>query len=244
MANKKNLRKAMTVPSYNKLIENNDILSALLEELKKEFKFPYNGVLEVGTGTGIFLTKYLTSKEREKQIEKFYGMEPIDEFFEESKRHVVRLSHTDATEHEYYGGNPFDAIVQSLVTNHIKPDKKEKYIHNINSNLTVGGKFLVMDMFIPKYNDEEGRKKSIEEFIKANIEYFKAQKNDFVMNYFYEVLNGRSDDYLAGDYKISVEVFKENLEKQGFKKVEIKLFKGADGFDWEKLGYYIVSAEK
>src|SRR5690606_12084645 len=100
-----------------------------------KFQFPLKSVLEIGTGTGHFLTKFLIENERSKQIDKFYGMEPVDELFEESKRYVVRLSRTDATAQEYFGGNPFDIITFVLTFNHITDDKKKSFIKHIFNNL-------------------------------------------------------------------------------------------------------------
>src|SRR5688572_2893771 len=97
----KRKKKTINIEGYNKLIEENNILQGALKMAQGRFEFPIDSLLEIGTGTGNSLTKFLNAKEKSKQIQKFYGMEPIDDFFEISKRYVVRLSHTDATTHEY-----------------------------------------------------------------------------------------------------------------------------------------------
>lgn len=241
--NKKN---SLNVDAYNQLLTQNSILEHLLLKIGEKFEFPIQSVLEIGTGTGTYLTKYLILKERAKQIQKFYGMEPIGEFFEESKKHVVRLSRTDATAHEYFGGNPFNIITFAFVLSHIFPDKKKVFLKNISSNLDDfdGGKLIVLDAFIPSYNNDEERIQSQKDFLKANYEYFKSHNNELLADYFQSVLKEIHEDYFIGDYKISIEKFEEILKHVGFKNIQKELYVGKDSADWEKMGYYIVVASK
>lgn len=245
MANKKN--KGINIENYNRLISENPFLNDLLEKVKKEFSFPVKSLLEIGTGTGLFLTKFLIEKERDGSIEKFYGIEPVSEFFEESKRHIVRLSHTDATRHQYYGGNPFDIITYSFVTGHIFDDKKAKFIDNIYNNLQdEGGKLIIIDSFIPDYSDPEERKKMNQKMLNANISYFKSlkDKGQYIMNYFTNVIHEQHEDYHTGNYKTSIEKLIELLDDAGFEEIETKNIRGKGKGKWKDMGYYIITAIK
>ncbi len=231
---------------YNNIVAENALLWDVLSVMKNMFIFPIESLLEIGTGTGNFLTKYLVEKERAKQIDKYYAIEPVDEFFEESKRQVVRLSRTDATLHEYFGGNPFDVVTYSMVYNHIKPDKKLKLLKNIYNNLnSKNGMLVVLDMFVPDYKNQEERKKSIEEFLQAHLEYNKKKKNKFLTKYFTSVVKGEHEDYYVGEYKESVSEFLKNLKKIGFKKIKVHLHEGKESkVDWQTLGHYVITASK
>ena len=244
MATKK--KNKLSVDAYKRISVENEIRAELLEKAKKEFSFPFDSVLEIGTGLGDYLTRFLVTSERAKDIGKFYAMEPIDEFFEESKRHVVRLSRTDATSQEYFGGNPFDAITFAFVLNHITPDKKAKFLENVYKNLTDDdGKIIIIDAFVPQYKNEEGKKKNTEKFIKSHVAYHKEHDGDtYPMNYYYNVLNETHDDFFIGEYKTSVDEVKTILEDVGYENIKVKLFKGKNKADWKSMGYYTITAEK
>lgn len=244
MSKKAKKKKPINIDIYKRLINENDVIVDCLEITKKKFNFPVKSLLEIGTGTGHFLTRFLIESERAKKIDKFYGMEPVDELFEESKKYVVRLSRTDATAQEYFGGNPFDIITFILSFNHITDDKKRSFIKHIYNNLQDGGKLVLFDTFIPEYKTQEEKTNSIKAFINENIKYFKSKKNDFVMNYFYTVLNNETDDYIFGDYKSSLNNFTAILENIGFINIKVKAFKGEGEVNWKKMGYYVITADK
>lgn len=244
MGKKFKKRKPINIEMYNRLIKENGLILESIEKLKKKFKFPVKSILEIGTGTGQYMTKFLIENERAKQIEKFYGMEPVDELFEESKKYVVRLSRTDATAQDYFGGNPFDMITFALVFSHITDDKKKEFIKHAYNNLRNGGKLIAFETFIPNYNNQEQKADAIKDFIKENIKFFKSNKNDFIMNYFYQLLNGEVDDYIFGEYKYSIKDFEKYLDEIGFTNIKIEKFKGEKDYNWNKMGYYIITAEK
>jgi SAM-dependent methyltransferase len=231
-----NKKSAVNIDNYNQLHNNNPILPELLEQIQSKFDFPIPSVLEIGTGTGTFLTKYLILKERSKDIDKFYGMEPLGEFFEESKKHVVRLSRTDATSHEYFGGNPFNVITFAFVISHIFPDKKKTFLQNISNNLDDfdGGKLIVMEAFLPDYESEEEKKESQSKFFKANEDHFASVDNKLLAEYFRSVSKQVHEDYFIGDYKISVEKFVDILKHVGFTSIETELYIGKGESDWKK----------
>ncbi len=236
----------INIENYNRLLSENQLLGEFLSKFQKKYEFPIESMLEIGTGTGTFLTKFLVLKERAKEIERFYGMEPISEFFDESKRHVVRLSRTDATAHEYFGGNPFQVITFSFVIGHIFPDKKRTFLKNIFNNLDdfADGRLVVMDSFIPDYKNDEDRKKKNNVFLEANIDFYKSQKNQYMVNYFRNVMTEQHDDYFYGDHKISIVKFQDLLKDVGFSNIKAELFKGRGKADWKKMGYYIITANR
>ncbi|MBD3362157.1 methyltransferase domain-containing protein [Candidatus Dojkabacteria bacterium] len=237
-------KKTINTDSYKRVVEENKVLDEILEKLKNKYDFPVDNLLEVGTGLGNFLTKFLVDSERTKDIGKFYAMEPVDEFFEESKRHVVRLSRTDAVTQEFFGGNPFDVITFSMVYNHIKPDQKKKFLKNIKNNFKDEGKLVVFDMFLPEYDDEDHKKEIEKEFLRAHIDYFKNHEGEYLMNYFTNVLKGVHEDFWVGKYKTSLKDFTKMLKKVGFENIEVEHHKGEGKADWEKMGYHIITAEK
>lgn len=245
MAKKFKKRKPINIETYIRLIKENPIIVEAIEKIKSKFKLPVKSVLEIGTGTGMFTTKFLIENERAKLIEKFYGMEPVDELFEESKKFVVRLSRTDATAQEYFGGNPFDVISFALVFSHITDDKKRSFIKHIHNNLKENGKLIAFETFIPKYDSQESKEQNISQFIKNNIDFFKSTHNDFVMNYFCQLPKEDTDDYIFGDYKYSLENFKDLLEAADFTNIKIEeiIPKNAKSGS-SNLGYYVITADK
>ncbi|MBP9759226.1 class I SAM-dependent methyltransferase [Candidatus Dojkabacteria bacterium] len=244
MGKKFKKRKPINIEMYNRLIKENGLILECIEKLKKKFELPVKSILEIGTGTSQFATKFLIESERAKLIEKFYGMEPVDELFEESKKYVVRLSRTDATSQDYFGGNPFDIISFSLVFSHITDDKKKGFIKHAYNNLRDGGKLIAFETFIPDYTNQEQKEIATNNFLKENIKFFKSNKNDFIMNYFYQLMNEEAEDYIFGEYKYNLKTFKDYLENVGFNNIKIEQHKGTKDFDWGKMGYYIITADK
>jgi ubiquinone/menaquinone biosynthesis C-methylase UbiE len=246
MSKKLRKKKPINVETYNQLIKENEILQNCVEITKNKFKLPVGSLLEIGTGTGKFLTKYLIENERAKKIGKFYGMEPVDELFEESKKHVVRLSRTDATAQEYFGGNPFDVITFSLVLSHITDDKKRSFIKHVYSNLEDEGKLILFETLLQPFTTHDEKIERIKQFQEEHIQYFKRKKNKIIKEFIEAVINDDEDDYIFGDYKTSLENLTKILEDVGFTNVKIELYKDKqrEGVDWKKLGYYIISADK
>lgn len=243
MANKRK-KETVDIDLYNKIVRQNKVQWDVFEEMKKYFEFPYNSLLEVGTGTSNFMTRYLIDSERSKSIDKFYAMEPVDEFFEESKRSVVRLSRTDATLHEFFGGNPFDVITFAMVYSHVNTELQRKLIQNIYNNLKdEESRFVAMDVFLPEY--EEGQKEEVlKTFYETQLKYAEKTKNDYMQKYFQKIIDGKQEDYLTGKYKTPVKQIVDDINYIGFDSVKVELFEGKGKFDWEALGYYIIVADK
>lgn len=246
MSKKIRKKKPINIETYNQLIKENELLQNCLEIAKKKFKLPVNSLLEIGTGTGKFLTKFLIENERSKKIGKFYGMEPVDELFEESKKHVVRLSRTDATAQEYFGGNPFDVITFALVFSHVTDDKKRSFIKHIYSNLEDGGKLILIETLLKDFANHDQKLERIAEFIEEHIKYFKRKKSKLVKDYLESIKSDENDDYIFGDYKSSLSNIKKLLEDAGFINIKVELLKDKEreGVEWKNLGYYIISADK
>lgn len=242
MANKQK-KNTINIDSYKRLQKEHLFLDELLKEVQGKFEFPVDSVLEIGTGIGTHMTRFLVENERSKNINKFYAMEPVDEFFEQSKRHVVRLSRTDAISQEYYGGNPFDVITFSLVYNHIKPDEKAAFIENISNNFREGGKLVLFDVFIQDYDDNEQKKENEKALVSEQREYFRG-KNQYMMNYFTNVMNDIHDDFWVGSHKASLKDIVKSLEFEDFVNIKTQLYTGEGDADWEKMGYYIITADK
>jgi phospholipid N-methyltransferase len=235
-------KKKIDIVAYRKLLCENEISKGLAKTLKEQIIFPIENFLEIGTGTTDFMTKHFIIEERNKNISKFYAMEPVDEYFEESKRHVVRLSRTDAITQEYYGGNPFDFVFSAFVLNHVYPDQKLKFLKNVRENLKRNGTFMLVDSLIPTYKNEDDRKQKVLDHYKLQADYAKKSKQDCLIKYFDSIVNKSCDDVWLGNYKISVEDMRSLLEKARFKNIQIQLFEGKDKYDWKGLGYYIIRA--
>ncbi|MCA9385488.1 class I SAM-dependent methyltransferase [Candidatus Dojkabacteria bacterium] len=244
MASTSKKKKQLDTDMYSKIVREHSILWDILEIAKKEYNFPVDSVLEIGSGTGNYLTDFLIKKERAGEIEKFYAIEPVDEFFERSKRSVVRLSRTDATAHEYFGGNPFDIITFSFVYNHIHPDKKKTFLNNVYSNLRdEESRLVVIESFIPEY--EEGKKSEAEEkHMQAHKDYADLTDNSYIARYLKKVEKGDYDDLLIGPYKSTLKEFVGYLDQVGFDEITVQKFTGKSKSDWDTLGYHVITAVK
>ncbi len=234
-------RKILNIEHYLEVLDADPVVKSVVDRVKEEFEFPLDSVLEVGTGTGKYLTEYLVQKSRDGEIDKFYGIEQDPDLFEESKRTIVRLSRTDVVSQEFFGGNPFDTIVAVLVLNHIYPDKKSKFIKNMYNNLKEGGKLILADNVIGSYKDEQERQEKIDTYFEKQIAYFKEKKNKVLSRHFSRVRDGKDKDIIYGDYRASLEYYKELIVNAGFKNLKVEKL---DREEISDFGWHIITAEK
>lgn len=226
-------------PLYNKWMD------LVIEIVKTKGKL---SVLEYGFGPG-YLTEKLLNLEN---VIKYLGVEPHEDFIKITKRKIKKnenkMTIEKSTAEEFATNEQFDFIICQASYHHMK--NKPKALDNMYNHLKDGGMLIIAEVFLPayKYNKDYEPEDGVE-YVNSVSRYttrqLQAMPSPTIREFKDQMIAWFLDIIGFDEYKVCIDVFKDQMEKTKFQNIEIKLLEGEDKtFDWEGLGYYFITALK
>jgi ubiquinone/menaquinone biosynthesis C-methylase UbiE len=181
----------------------------LFKEIKKSAKGYSTKILEIGGGSGVFADKLAHSLPNTN----IQVIEPDQEWFSVLKARTSRFSNIncECIALKEFTGKSYDVCYASFALHHIPYQNLSVSINKISDMLKNGGRFLVLDKYIPDFVNESERQSGLKTyhgyFLTCNKQRSIHKAIDF------EIASLESNLLKAGDFKISMKKFEGKCSK-------------------------------
>lgn len=172
-------------------------------------------ILEIGTGTGITTDIILNSRNNIKLITLDHDINAIKLSKKRFSNKNIEFIHIDALEFITHTSVKFDIVVSAFTIHNFNKEYRHKFYEVLNRTMNKNAIFLNADKYSP--DDDIIRTKSLKYIINKYFNIFleKNQKEllkEWVLHYI---------DDQSNDKVLKVEESKKNMEKYGYKDINI-----------------------
>lgn len=201
-------------------------------------------VIEYGSGPGI-LTGSLSKC---RNIEQYIVVEPNSIFREMTLSENPKAVVIDSVAEKHTQNEPVDYVLATGAYHHFYD--KPLAIQNIYNNLKTNGSLIIAEVFIPNYEFDAmykptDKKEFLDKVMKYAAEQIKSMLDPESADIEDQVRTAILDTCRIEELKVCINILKDQLEKIGFRNIEMTLMKGTDQkINYETLGWYFVTAQK